>query len=998
MKRAEEKMTEYTLKEMRNGLEAAYINSSVVADSALKPAFLSNIPEEGKKVISEVEDLLLSSESYFLCVAFITLDGITPLLETLKELDEKGIKGRILTTNYLSFSDPKALDKLNSLSSVEVRMFDSHKGKGFHTKGYIFKREGVYRIIIGSANLTLKALTVNKEWNTKIVSTENGEIAKAILSEAEELWSSPDTHSYASIRESYREEYEIARKQREIALEDNPVSLEKYTLRPNIMQVGFIRNLKKIIESGEDRALLISATGTGKTYASAFAMRELGYKHVLFLVHRTQLAVQTKESYEKVLGSSRTYGIIGGGEEKDKDKDKDRDSDYIFGLVQTLSKDSVLSTFPPDHFDCIILDEAHHSAASSYRKILDHFKPKLWLGMTATPDKRDDSIEGRNIYEIFNYQIAYEIRLKEAMEEDLLCPFHYFGLSDITIKGDSRKLDASDFRRLVSGERVDRIIEKAEYFGYSGDRVKGLIFCSSIKESVLLSEEFNRRGYRTIALNGTSSAEERALAFERLGGDNNEDALDYILSVEILNEGVDIVEVNQVIMLRPTQSPIVFIQQLGRGLRKARGKDYVVVLDFIGNYENNFMIPVALSGDRSYNKDTITKYLISGNSTIPGCSTIHFDRIAKERIFESINKLSGIKRIIRESYITLKTRLGRRPYLMDFYTQGEADPLLIIKEYRSYQSFIDKVDPEASIPLSKNKVLILEYLSKTVLSGVRPYETEIISLLLTSPSLSFEEVRMKIEKDYGFTIDDATLNDAVNVLKGGFYTNESEKEKYSIVNIISGRDYTIVQGDLYTEIRKNEEYRKQFEDIIEVARTRYRDKYYRKTTEDNRFVLYEKYSRRDISLLSNAGKDKSSTMYGMYPTGNDCFVFVTYHKGTTTDDTREYLAGKPDYSDRFEDSSIFLWDSQIGKGPDSSYMHDVRDSERRHLLIKKSDAESSFYYMGQFDIVEERVDKKKDNNGVLRDITKCKFRMHSSVRDDLLRYLESPLQQQEEGN
>ncbi len=972
---------------MRRGLECAYIDSTAIADSALKPAFLSNLPKEGKKVISEVEELLLSCESYFLCVAFITLDGITPLLETLKELDDKGIKGRILTTNYLSFSDPKALDRLESLSSVEVRMFDSRHSSGFHTKGYIFKRDGVYRIIIGSANLTLKALTVNREWNMEIVSTENGEMTEAIMHEAEELWRDVNTHSYTSIRDEYRLEYEIRRKQREIALEEKPVSLEKYTLTPNIMQLGFITNLKRIIESGEDRALLISATGTGKTYASAFAMRELDYKHVLFLVHRTQLAKQTMNSYEKVLGSSRSYGILGAG-------GKDRESDYIFGLVQTLSQESVLSSFSPDHFDCIILDEAHHSAASSYKKILEYFKPKLWLGMTATPDKRDDNIEGRNIYEIFNYQIAYEIRLKEAMEEDLLCPFHYFGLTDIALVGDKRKMEASDFRRLVSDERVDRIIEKAEYFGYSGERVKGLIFCSSIRESEELSEKFNARGYRTLALNGNSNADERARAFERLGGDDGQDALDYIFSVEILNEGVDIVEVNQVIMLRPTQSPIVFIQQLGRGLRKARGKDYVVVLDFIGNYENNFMIPVALSGDRSYNRDTITKYVISGNSTIPGCSTIHFDRIAKERIFESINKLSGIKRIIKESYITLKTKLGRRPYLMDFYSQNEVDPLLLIREYRSYQSFIEKVDPDVSVPLFSSQILVLEYLSKTVLSGVRPYELEIISMLLTTPGLSYSDIRKRIERDYSIPSDDETIMDAVNVLEGGFYTNDDDKRKYSIVNIIKESGHTIEPGGLYKEIQKNEEYRKQFEDIIAVGKARYKERYY---NPESKFVLYEKYSRRDISLLSNTGKDKSSTMYGMYRIGDDCFVFVTYHKGLTDDETKAYLDGKPDYSDRFEDSSIFLWDSQIGKGPGSTYMRDVTDSTRRHLLVKKSDAESSFYYMGLFDIISAKGDTKRDNNGAMRDITKCRFRMHNSVREDLLRYLESPIEK-EEGN
>lgn len=310
--------------------------------------------------------------------------------------------------------------------------------------------------------------------------------------------------------------------------------------------------------------------GTGKTYASAFAMRELGYKRVLFLVHRGQLARQTKKSYQKIFGKNVSMGLVGAGY-------SEYEADYVFAMVQTLNRDQHLYKYRPDEFDCIILDEAHHSCAETYQKVMNYFKPKLWLGMTATPDKRDDNIAGRNIYEIFNYQIAYEIRLQQAMEEDILCPFHYFGISDVSLVEEkllkSRKMTDRDFNLLTSDERVRHIVEQAQYYGYSGDRVKGLIFCSRIDESEKLSKKFNTLGYRTIALNGSASEDERTNAFERLAMDEkdateNMQPLDYIFSVEILNEGVDIVEVNQVIMLRPTESPIVFIQQLGRGLRK----------------------------------------------------------------------------------------------------------------------------------------------------------------------------------------------------------------------------------------------------------------------------------------------------------------------------------------------------------------------------------------------------------------------------------------------
>ena len=650
-------MTQEKLLELRSGFETAYIDGTVASNLAYKPQFISNNYKQGKKVLSSIEDELLVCNQFQISVAFITMGGITPLLQTLKELEKRGVKGEILTTNYLNFSEPRALEKLNNLSNITLKMYDVEaSGDGFHTKGYIFRKDEIYRIIIGSSNMTKTALTSNREWNTRVVSTEKGEIAQQVVEEFNELWNSEYALDYDEFYEIYKERYKIIKKQREIARSEELPSIEKYRLQPNSMQVGFIVNLKKIIEAGEERALLISATGTGKTYASAFAMRELGYKRVLFLVHRGQLARQTKKSYQKVFGKNISMGLVGAGY-------SDYDADYVFAMVQTLNRDEHLHKYNPDEFDCIILDEAHHSSADTYQKVMNYFKPKLWLGMTATPDKRDDDVAGRNIYEIYNYQIAYEIRLQQAMEEDILCPFHYFGISDVSLVDEkqlkSRKMADGDFNLLTGDERVRHIIEQAEYYGYSGDRVKGLIFCSRIDESEELSQKFNALGYRTVALNGSATEDERANAFERLAMDEKDASdemqpLDYIFSVEILNEGVDIVEVNQVIMLRPTESPIVFIQQLGRGLRKAEGKEYVVILDFIGNYNNNFMIPVALSGDRSYNPDIIRKYVISGNTTIPGASTVHFDEIAKDKIFSSIDRIKGMKSIIKSSTSTIK--------------------------------------------------------------------------------------------------------------------------------------------------------------------------------------------------------------------------------------------------------------------------------------------------------------------------------------------------------
>ena len=471
------------LQELRNGFETAYIDKTTTSNLAYKPQFISNDYKQGKKVLSSIEDELMTCDQFQISVAFITMGGITPLLQILQELEEKGIKGEILTTNYLSFSEPEALKTLNALSNITLKMYDVDKSaEGFHTKGYIFRKAEIYRIIIGSSNITKTALTTNREWNTRIVSTSQGEMSKSVVDEFYELWNSKYALDFDEFYENYKKRYELIKKQRKLARSEEITSIEKYRLQPNSMQIGFITNLQKIVEAGEKRALLISATGTGKTYASAFAMRELGYKRVLFLVHRGQIAKQALESYKKVFDKSVSMGMVTG-------KHQDYNADYIFATIQTLSKEDVLEKYDRNAFDAIVIDEAHHSSANSYKKVMEYFTPKLWLGMTATPDKRDDNLEGRNIYEIFNHQIAYEIRLQDAMEEDLLCTFHYFGITDLKVISDAGKSATEkmeSFRYLTSDERVEHVMKQAEYFGHSGERVKGLIFCSRIDEANVL--------------------------------------------------------------------------------------------------------------------------------------------------------------------------------------------------------------------------------------------------------------------------------------------------------------------------------------------------------------------------------------------------------------------------------------------------------------------------------------------------------------------------------
>ena len=552
-------------------------------------------------------------------------------------------------------------------------------------------------------------------------------------------------------------------------------------------------------------------------------------------------------------------------------------------------------------------DEAHHVPADTYQKVMKHFTPKLWLGMTATPDKRDDNIEGRNVYELFDHQIAYEIRLQQAMEENLLCPFHYFGITDLAIIGDDEEA-SRDFSVLTSDERVKHIINEADYYGYSGDKVKGLIFCSSIKETEELSEKFNHminpstgQKFRTIALNGSASEQERQNAFERLAM-NKEDAtadhepLDYIFSVEILNEGVDIVEVNQVIMLRPTQSPIVFIQQLGRGLRKAYGKEYVVILDFIGNYNNNFMIPIALSGDRSYNKDNICRYIMEGGRVIPGASTVHFDEISRKRIFVSVDKanFSDIK-LIRENYTNLKNKLGHIPRLLDFDDYGEMDVIRIFdnNSLGSYYKFLVKYEKEYKIRLSENEEKVIEFVSKKLANGKRIQELRMLKRMLAyargSSKLGLFAGLSEDMKEYGKIVSQNQKENIVNVMTNEFPAGSGKKTYSQCVFIEDdGTDYKPTKT--FMQMLLNDKFYEMLQELVEFGIRRY-ERNYKNTYKQTDLVLYQKYTYEDVCRLLNWEQNEVPLNIGGYKFDKKTKtfpVFINYDKSENISDTTKY--------------------------------------------------------------------------------------------------------------
>ena len=636
----------------------------------------------------EITKRLKECDYFEFSVAFISESGLAVLKQILLNLKEKGVKGRIITSTYLGFNAPKMFKQLLSFTNIEVRVFEQEHC-GFHPKGFIFHTGDHRDIIVGSSNLTQTALESNQEWDLFFTSHENGELASQVSNEFDIQWelSTPLTNEWI---ESYKETY---------VKPFRPASVQSSKIiKPNKMQEEALKSLKNLRDNNKDKALLISATGTGKTFLSAFDVRRFKPKRLLFVVHRRNIAEAALRSF-KYLIPNVSMGIFSGNT-------KETDSDFIFSTVQTIHKKEYREMFDRDAFDYIIIDEVHRAGAQSYQDIVDYFKPKFLLGMSATPERSDDF----DIYEMFDHNIAYEIRLIQAMEYNLLCPFHYYGITDMTIDGIEID-DKSEFNILTSELRVDYIIEKINEYGYSGDRIHGLIFCSRKDECEKLSQLFNMRGYKTIALTGDSSEEMRQKAIDSLES-NDENSLDYIFTVDIFNEGIDIPKVNQVVMLRPTESAIVFVQQLGRGLRKNDSKEYVVIIDFIGNYEKNFLIPVALSGQTNYNKDSLRQFVCEGSLITPGASTIQFDQITEKRIYQSIDAANFTQvRLIKDSYKQLKEKLGRIPHLKEFEQYGAIDVQLMFqnKSLGCYHTFLSKYEKDYHIHFSTLEEKYLQF-------------------------------------------------------------------------------------------------------------------------------------------------------------------------------------------------------------------------------------------------------------------------------------------------
>lgn len=612
---------------------------------------------------------LKKADSVDIIVSFLMESGVKMLLEELDNALKRGAKIRILTGNYLGITQPSALYLLKKKLGSRVDMrFYNEKERSFHPKSYIFHYERYSDIYIGSSNISRSALTSGIEWNYRFSSISDPKNYEKFYQVFEDLF---EHHSIIIDNEELKrysqnwhrpavakdlERYEYSHQNEENKSEDTKVRL---LYEPRGAQIEALCALEDTRAEGAKRALVQAATGVGKTYLAAFDSKS--YERVLFVAHREEILKQAAASFRNVR-NSEDYGFFT-GEEKSTDKS------VIFASVATLGRSEYLSEkyFAPNYFQYLVIDEFHHAVNEQYQRIVKYFKPQFLLGLTATPERMD----GRNIYEICDYNVPYEISLKDAINKGMLVPFHYYGIYDDTdysglhlIRG---RYDEKELNETYIGNvhRHDLIYK---YYCKYGSK-KALGFCCSRAHAEEMAKEFCERGIPSAAVysnaNGTYS-EEREKAIEKLKSGE----IRVIFSVDMFNEGVDITSVDMVMFLRPTESPIVFLQQLGRGLRRSKGKEYLNVLDFIGNYEKAGRVRFLLTG-RTLGKNEY--YNPADRSAFPDDCLIDFDMKLIDLFSEMDKKHLKVRDQIRNEYYRVKEFLGRIPSRMDLFTYMDDD-------------------------------------------------------------------------------------------------------------------------------------------------------------------------------------------------------------------------------------------------------------------------------------------------------------------------------------
>ena len=786
-------------------------------------------------------------------------------------------------------------------------------------------------------------------------------------------------------------------------------------IEPNAMQRDALASIRQLRDEGQRRAIVISATGTGKTYLSAFDVREFHPKRMLYVANRDTILKAARESYQRVLGCDEAeLGLLTGSS-------KQHDAKYVFASVDTLRR-HMEEWYEPDDFDYVLIDEAHHSGANNYRSVIDYFsEARFMLGMTATPERTDSF----DIFALFDHNIAYEIRLQKALDEDMLCPFHYYGVHEFLgddgsrvdsaegiSKSDKRQIQYS-LEELTEPSCVRYIIRKLEQYGSYGQQVTGLVFCSRIDEAEQLSHLFNQetnqqaeRPYRTVAISGKTSLKDVENAVNRLEAGE----LDYIFTVDKFNEGIDIPAINQIVMLRNTESSIVFTQQLGRGLRKFPHKTCVTVIDFIGNYANNYLIPVALYGNAG-DSDIVRKNL---QREAVGLSSISFDEISRKQVLKSLDTASwSDKKMLREQYSVMRNELGRIPMLTDVYRHDPSMVMTMAQKNSSYFDFAREAETVLSneergsgfahtlLPVDAQGEQWLKMATEILLVAIRPQELVVLDELLTSCNKGvyspISVLRLKEAVATRFPASyhtDAQFESALRVLDWSFF-DTAAKKSYGECAVIERSDGGIsLAPEFAARLVNNDTFRCFFVDNVRTGLKRFADlleesaKTGHSLQDDRGFVYEHRYKMFEVERLLAWPKQINGSSVGGYllpKEGGSMPVFVKY--------------ANSQYADRFLNPQEMHWfskDKRSFKSREIEWMAQGQgdaDWGATHFIplfvMRKADAEKlkMYYYVGRVGSCANMRETARDNSGETVRLVEMDLRLTKPLSADLYQHL-----------
>lgn len=920
---------------LKNAIINGLYDQSYRGHELLSPALLSN--QDNEQLWLSLRRELLTCQSFTWAVAFITPNMLVPFKVVMADLAAKGVTGTIITGDYLGFNSPRVFAELMKIPNLTVRVTQA---SGFHAKGYLFEHGDYQTAYIGSANFTRSALLENAEWMLRVSSANNAALTYQLRQQLVALTTDSQVLD-ANWLTAYR-----ARWVPPVHTSAKPAATP---VTPNAMQKAALGELNALVTAGATKGLVVSATGTGKTYLGAFAVKNFQPHRFLYVVHREQIARKSLASFRRVIGGPASdYGLLTGDHH-------DWDAKYLFATIQTLSQPDTLAQLTATTFDYILIDEAHRVAAPSYQRVMDHFRPQFWLGMTATPDRPDN----QDVYAAFDYHLAYEIRLQDALEAGMLAPFHYVGVQDyVTTTGETID-DTADLHRLVADERVRYVLQQLDYYGYCGSQARGLVFCSRQAEAKKLATKFTAAGHPAVALTNTDSPAQRRAAVRQL----EQGKLEYIVTVDLFNEGIDIPSLNQIVMLRNTKSSIVFLQQLGRGLRKYPGKEYVTVLDFIGNYRNNYLIPLALNHDTSRDVDrALAETRLPG---IIGVSTINFDRVATDQILHSLaqTKLDSM-RALRQSYQELKNKLGRVPYLYDFYRYGSTAPQVFADNscLAHYGDFLVKMGEPVSMESYASAVL--SFVTKELLNGKRPHELLLLDELLKNGQCSTERLAARWQEAHAYDTP-AVRQSIMSILSLDFFDvkagKTTKKARYGGQPLITLKDNEYRWNPALTAaLARNAMFKRLLTDAVTTGLAL--SQAYDPTQQ---ITPYQRYDRQDVCRLLNWPLDVSAPMYGYRVAGDECPIFITYRK--TDADRRNAV-----YDNELHDGQSLRWYTRSPRHLDSPEVQQLlagvstdQPAVTLRLFVKRSDvAGKQFYYLGTAKIKpgtvrEEQLGPKK---------------------------------------